>query len=119
MRTTIQIAVLASSVCAGAFSSWPRPASPASPLRRRSIRRHNAWQTCKTVGEGTICEGTVSFSYGPIDTGLTCGSGASAFDIFDSATESELARRFYDENGDLMRACASPTVGRPLNSAIR
>ena len=63
----------------------------------------------------------------PSRTGLsTRGSRAaavsSAFDIFDSATESELARRFYDENGNLVRrvrhdSFASGQLSNPLTGA--
>lgn len=59
------------------------------------------FETCKTVGGGTICQGTVDESYGPVDTGLVCGSGAGAFGIADSADHHELARRQYDSDGRL------------------
>jgi hypothetical protein len=62
-----------------------------------------SFESCKAVGNGTICEGSIASSYGPVDTGLACGSGASAFDIFDSASENEVARRVYDANGFLVR----------------
>lgn len=60
------------------------------------------WQTCKAVGNGTICEGTNIESVGPYDTGFVCGSGASAFDIFDTSTDSYFVRKFFDENGNLV-----------------
>jgi hypothetical protein len=60
------------------------------------------WQTCKAVGNGTICEGTNVESYGPVDTGIVCGSGASAFDIFDTGTDEYFVRKLYDENGNLV-----------------
>jgi hypothetical protein len=56
---------------------------------------------CVTTGSGTICHAQDSFAYGASDTGLVCGSGASAFDIFDSAAVSETKTRFYDANGNL------------------
>jgi hypothetical protein len=56
--------------------------------------------TCAT-GSVTICHAKDSFAYGASDTGLVCGSGASAFDIFDSATVTETKTRFYDRNGNL------------------
>jgi hypothetical protein len=68
------------------------------------------YETCKAVGDGTICQGTVTFSYAPVDTAavfgvpLVCGSGPSAFDIFDSViTGDSLARRFYNADGNLVR----------------
>jgi hypothetical protein len=39
-----------------------------------------SFETCKTVGSEFIC-GTRTPSYGPDDTGIVCGSSASAFDI--------------------------------------
>lgn len=42
-------------------------------------------------------------SYGPDDTGIVCGSGPSAFDIFDSGTFKQVAIRYYDQNGNLTR----------------
>jgi hypothetical protein len=59
--------------------------------------------TCKAVGSGTICDGTRTISYGPDDSGLVCGSGASAFDIFDSGTFNQYAIRYYDTEGNLTR----------------
>jgi hypothetical protein len=61
------------------------------------------WQTCKAVGNGTICEGAMVESYGPYDTGLVCGSGPAAFDIFDAGTDDFRIRKFFDENGNLVR----------------
>jgi hypothetical protein len=43
--------------------------------------------------------------YAPVPTGIFCGTGASAFEIFDSATGhiQHHAQRFYDANGNLTR----------------
>jgi hypothetical protein len=68
-----------------------------------------SYYSCNAVGNSTICTGQPPLeSYGPIDTAdegtpLVCGSGSSAFDIFDAATDQVTARRVYDENGDLVR----------------
>ena len=67
-----------------------------------------SWQTCKAVGDGTICEGTNVESYGPLDTAdegppLVCGSGASAFDIFDAATDDYSVWKKFDTDGNLVR----------------
>jgi len=62
-----------------------------------------SFETCKALGNGTICQGTIAESYGPVDTSLACGSGSSVFDIFYSARHNELARRTYDANGNLLR----------------
>jgi hypothetical protein len=60
-----------------------------------------SYETCRAVGSGTICQGAISVSYGPEDTGIVCGSGASAFDIFDAGTYDRHAARYYDQNGNL------------------
>ena len=62
-----------------------------------------SFETCKTVGNGTICQGHRTLSYGPVDASIVCGNGASAFDIFDSATFDQVAKRSYDQNGNLTR----------------
>jgi hypothetical protein len=79
------------------------------------------YETCKAVGNGTICQGTTTFSYGPIDTAdegppLICGSGSGTFDIFDSATGTSLARRIYDANGNLVRRMRYDQVTDGQNS---
>lgn len=61
------------------------------------------FQTCGAVGAGTICEGRISFTYSLQSQGLTCGTGATAYDILDSATLSVVAISFYDANGNLLR----------------
>ena len=122
MRTTMQTAVLLSSVFALGALILASAGLAGQPVTQTLNPPPQPWQTCKAVGEGTICEGTISFSYGPVYSGITCGSGSSAFDIFDSATESELARRFYDENGNLVRrvrhdSFASGRLSNPLTGA--
>ena len=62
-----------------------------------------SFETCMTVGNGTICQGHRTLSYGPVNAGIVCGSGASTFDIFDSATFDHVAKRSYDQNGNLTR----------------
>jgi hypothetical protein len=59
------------------------------------------YESCKAVGTGTICQGAITVSYGPEDTGIVCGSGGSAFDIFDAGTYDRHAARYYDQNGNL------------------
>jgi hypothetical protein len=59
--------------------------------------------TCKVVGTGTICRGSQIESYGPEATGIICGSGASAFEIFDSGAFEQHATRYYDSDGNLTR----------------
>ena len=80
------------------------------------------WWTCKAVGNGTICEGTASYSYGPDDTGIACGSGGGAFDILDSATVTDRVTAAYDANGDLKEVVkhetySSAQFSNPLTGA--
>jgi hypothetical protein len=58
---------------------------------------------CKAVGSGTICQAVRDESYGPVGTGIACGSGATAFEIFDRGVLTERAIRFYDLSGNLTR----------------
>jgi hypothetical protein len=118
MRSTIRVAGLVSSVCSAGALILASAGMAGQPVTQTLNPPPQPWQTCKAVGEGTICEGTVSFSYGPVYSGISCGS----FDIFDSATESEVARRFYDENGNLVRrvshvSFASGQLSNPLTGA--
>jgi hypothetical protein len=62
-----------------------------------------SWQTCKAVGDGTICQGTNVESYGPVDTGIVCNSGASAFDIYDAGTDDYSVWKKFDTDGNLVR----------------
>ena len=62
----------------------------------------SSWWTCKAVGNGTICEGTASYSYSGEDTGIACGSGAGSFEILDSATVTDRDTARYDANGQLV-----------------
>jgi hypothetical protein len=55
------------------------------------------------VGNGFICEGARTESYGPHNTGIVCGSGAGAFDIFDQGTHNQHAIRSHNAAGDLTR----------------
>ena len=66
------------------------------------------WQTCKAVGDGTICEGTNVESFGPIDTAdegapLVCGTGANAFDVFDAGTDEYSVWKKFNTDGNLVR----------------
>jgi hypothetical protein len=62
-----------------------------------------AFETCQTVGGGTIASGSRVVSDPLADTGITCGSGASAFDIYNEDTFDQHATRWYDQNGNLTR----------------
>jgi hypothetical protein len=83
-----------------------------------------SFETCKAVGGGTICAGSrVEPPYGPVPAGITCGSGANAFEIFDSATDIQHhAMRTYDKDGNLTRRVftddfVSAQFSNPLSGA--
>jgi hypothetical protein len=81
-----------------------------------------SFETCEPVGGGTICAGDRVESYGPVDTGIVCGSGASAFDIYDAGVDHNRGTRWYDRNGNLTRRMFTDhyTFGEfsnPLNGA--
>ena len=58
---------------------------------------------CKSVGNGTIC--TVQFSDPPFagGSGVICGTGAPAYEVFQFQNRSVLGHRYYDQNGNLTR----------------
>lgn len=62
-----------------------------------------SFETRKTVGKRVICDGARTESYGPDDTGIACGSGAGAVDIFDQGTHNQHAIRFCNTDGNLTR----------------
>src|SRR5215469_4025046 len=86
-------------IIAGALvASTPANASPALTPPPPS------YVTCKTVGNGFICEGTLSFTYAAGDTGIGCGSGAGAFDIFDGpGTVNDRSILYYNADGNLTK----------------
>lgn len=98
MRMSFVIATACVVACAAA------PAVIAgAPVTQTLVPPPPSFETCKAFGDGTLCEGSIADSYGPIDTGIVCGSGPGAFHVFDSASTNEVARRVYDANGFLVR----------------
>jgi hypothetical protein len=57
--------------------------------------------TCKATGTGTICSGTRVRVKDPVDTGIVCGSGAEAFNIYDQGVENQRLTFRYDVDGNL------------------
>jgi hypothetical protein len=76
-----------------------------------------AFETCKAVGNGTICTGERVVALDD-DTGAMCGEGQTAFNIVISGTLDQLASRTYDANGNMTRRFIQNTYrsGRFLNS---
>ena len=88
-----------------------QPLNPAPP----------SFETCKTLGDGFICEGTREVVDDLFDTGMPCGSGAGAFDVFGQDVETIQATRYYDANGDLVKRVGHDssvgTLSNPLTGA--
>jgi hypothetical protein len=92
------------------------------PVTQTLIPPPPTFEICKAIGTGTICQGAATLSYGPVDTGIVCGIGASAFDIFDAGTFDRHAARYYDQNGRLTRRVkhdqySSANFSNPLTGA--
>jgi hypothetical protein len=77
------------------FAGQPPPSTLNPPPQQGS--------TCNPVGGGTICRFSHVEAEGPLDTGIVCGSGADAFDIFDQFVNNESRTWWYDENGNRTR----------------
>jgi hypothetical protein len=62
------------------------------------------FERCHSAGRQTICEGNVVFGGGIEGTGIMCGFGPDAFEIYDQSDKVlEHASRWYDEEGNLTR----------------
>jgi hypothetical protein len=64
------------------------------------------FEECRTTGSGVICQGSTTFDpYGPDWTPLVCGSGPTAFNIYDASNGPlrQLATRWYDLDRNLTR----------------
>ena len=95
-------AIIAGGLAAFTLAS-AAPAAAGQPVTQPLTPPPPSFETCKTVGNGFICEGARTLSYGPDDTGIACGSGAGAFDIFDQGTHNQHAIRFYNTDGNLTK----------------
>jgi hypothetical protein len=62
-----------------------------------------SFETCKAVGNGTICEGARTLTDPLQDAGFACTTGGSTFDVFNADQFDQHATRFYDQNGNLTR----------------
>jgi hypothetical protein len=58
---------------------------------------------CAATGGGTICRAHLVEPYELEPTGISCGTGAGAFEVLDSGTRIVDATRFYDGDGNLAR----------------
>ena len=92
-------AIIAGSLAAFVLAS-ASPAAAGQPVTQTLTPPPPSFETCKTVGNGSICEGARTESYGPQDAGIVCGSGAGAVD---QGTHNQHAIRFYNTDGNLTR----------------
>lgn len=99
MRPILTIA----SICALGALVLAMPSLAGQPVTQPLNPPPPSWQTCKAVGDGTICEGDNVESYGPIDAGIGCGSGANAFDIYDTGIDGYSVWKKFDTDGNLVR----------------
>jgi hypothetical protein len=99
MSLRARFLVIASLACVIAVSS----ALAGQPVTQTLTPSPPSFYTCKAVGSGTICMGSHSESFGPEETGLVCGTGTSAFHVFDTVTSTQRATRYYDREGNLTR----------------
>jgi hypothetical protein len=53
--------------------------------------------------DGTVCQFSFSFPFGPVDSGFGCGSGPSAFEIFNQGVESDQGTFWQDQNGNVTK----------------
>jgi hypothetical protein len=115
--TTMSLAcvIAVSSALAGGNSALAQPVvgtlTPPPP----------SFYTCMATGSGTICHGSISGSEGPAESGLVCGSGAGTFNAVDEFSFSEVAARYYDQDGKLTKRVlhnqSSGTYTNPLTGA--
>jgi hypothetical protein len=98
------------------------PVSAGQPVAQVLTPPALDYLTCKAVGSGTICQGSQMFTVTLEDTGITCGSGPTAFNIFDSSTLDYSVIWFYDSDGNLVRlivhALFRGAWSNPLTGAI-
>jgi hypothetical protein len=114
----------AAAVLLGALAFVPA-AFAASSLSQTLTPPAPSWLSCKAVGSGTICDGTRVVVDSPEDTGIACGEGPDAFDIWNSGTDHVHAIRYYDADGRLTRrifedrnSAAEAAFFNPLTGAI-
>lgn len=74
-----------------------------------------------TAAANTVEKGTFTFTYGPEDTGIACGSGVTQFEIYDGATVTRTDTSFFDNDGNLIRTLRHETsvgqLSNPLTGA--
>lgn len=97
IRLTCTLVVLLLALVASAFvaahSAKAQSLNPPPP----------SFETCKAVGNGTICQGARTVTDPLADAGFACTTGGSTFEVFNADQFDQHATRFYDQNGNLTR----------------
>ena len=94
LRVTCCLFVLLLSLVAFAFV----PVHPAAAQELNPPPPPGA--TCHTTGQGTICQGSFTFSDVNADTGISCGS----FQVLESVTATVRFTIFYNQAGNVTQA---------------
>jgi len=84
-----------------AFTSQAFAREPVDPSTLNPPPRADT--ICERVGNGIICD--VQFSDPPFagGSGVICGTGANAYEVFQFLNRSVRGKRYYDQNGNLLR----------------
>jgi hypothetical protein len=86
---------------ATAAAMLPASALAGQPVTQTLTPPPPAFEICKAIGSGTLCQGSRVLVEPLFDTGIVCGTGASAFDIHYGDTIDQVASRTYNLDGNL------------------
>jgi hypothetical protein len=86
---------------ATAAAMLPVSALAGQPVTQTLTPLPPAFEICKAIGSGTLCQGSRVLAEPLFDTGIVCGSGAGAFDIDYGDTINQVASRTYNLDGNL------------------
>jgi len=86
---------------ATAAALLPGSALAGQPVTQTLTPPPPAFEICKAIGSGTLCQGSRVLVEPLFDTGIVCGSGASAFDLYYGDTIDQVGRRTYNLDGNL------------------
>lgn len=116
LRRWAGVAALAALVV-GLVGAGSAAASAGGPVTQTLNPPPPPQYSCTATGGGTICRAQVVVPSYSDDTGIACGTGSSAFDIFDQGSYVEAKTRHYDTNGNLTRRVIDhhQTVGQWMN----
>ena len=90
-----------SAVLTTAAAMLPVSALAGQPVTQTLTPPPPAFEVCKAIGSGTLCQGSRVLVEPLFDTGIVCGSGAGAFDIQYGDTINQVASRTYNLDGNL------------------